>query len=221
MKKTVFAAAAVAILTATAAEAADLMLMQPEPMAYSAPAFSWTGFYVGANAGYGWGTVDTSIPGAPNYSPKGFGGGVHAGYNYDLGGFVIGAEADFSLSDINYTEVFGPATSALRLENFGSIRARVGLPVDRFLPYVTGGFAYGSGSFNVTGGGLTFSEKQTHTGWTVGAGAEYAVTDNVVVRAEYLYTDLGTKNYLAAAVPGGVDANVNFSTLRAGISYKF
>lgn len=221
MKKTVFAAAAVAILTATAAEAADLMLMQPEPMAYSAPAFSWTGFYVGANAGYGWGTVDTSIPGAPNYNIKGFGGGLHGGYNYDLGGFVVGAEADFSFSDLNYTEAFGGATSSLRVENFGSIRARVGLPVDRFMPYVTGGFAYGTGSFNASQGALSFSERQTHTGWTIGAGAEYAVTDNVLVRAEYLYTDLGTKNYLSGLGGGGVDANVNFSTLRAGISYKF
>lgn len=221
MNRTILAATVAVLLTSTAASAADLMLLQPQPIAYSAPSFSWTGFYVGANAGYGWGVVDTSIAGAPNYNTKGFGGGLHAGYNYDLGGFVVGAEADFSFSDLNYTEVFAGVTSSLRVENFGSVRARVGLPVDRFLPYVTGGFAYGTGSFNASAGAVSFSEKQTHTGWTVGAGAEYAVTDNVLVRAEYLYTDLGTKNYLAASTPGGIDANVNFSTLRAGISYKF
>ena len=68
---------------------------------------------------------------------------------------------------------------------------------------------------------LTFSERQTHNGWTIGAGTEYAVTDNVLLRAEYLYTDLGTRNYLGGVFAGGVDANVNFSTVRAGVSFKF
>lgn len=221
MKTKLIGAALAALLATTSAHAADLMLMQPEPMAYTAPSFSWTGFYAGANIGYGWGRVDTNIPGAPNFNTKGIVGGLQAGYNYDFGGFVLGAEADFSFSDINYTEVFGGVTSALRVENFGSVRARVGLPVDRFMPYVTGGFAYGTGSLNVAQGGLSFTERQTHTGWTAGAGAEYALTDNVLLRAEYLYTDLGTKNYLGGIAPGGVDANVNFSTVRAGVSYKF
>ena len=164
MIKNLSIAAILAVSAVPAVQAADLVVFQPEPMATYAPRFSWTGFYVGANAGYGWGVVDTNIAGAPNYNTRGFGGGIHAGYNYDIGGFVLGAEADFSFSDLKYSEVFAGATTALRVENFGSIRARVGLPVDRFLPYVTGGFAYGTGSFNVTAGALTFSERQTHTG---------------------------------------------------------
>ena len=79
----------------------------------------------------------------------------------------------------------------------------------------------GTGSFNVTAGALNFSEGQTHTGWTAGAGLEYAVTDNVLVRGEYLYTDLGSRNYLSGAVAGGVDARLTSSTVRAGISFKF
>ncbi|WP_323014532.1 outer membrane protein [Devosia sp.] len=221
MIRTISAISVAAIASTIGVQAADLVVFQPEPIATYAPSFSWTGFYAGANVGYGWGNVSVSVPGAPDYALRGFGGGIHAGYNYDVGGFVLGAEADFSLSDMNYTEVFGGLTSSLRVENFGSIRARVGLPVDRFMPYVTGGFAYGTGSFNASMGALSWSERQTHTGWTIGAGAEYAATDNVILRAEYLYTDLGSRNYLSAGIPGGIDTKVNFGTLRAGVSFKF
>jgi outer membrane immunogenic protein len=221
MKKTILAAALAVAAATSGAQAADFGVLQSEPLATYAPGFSWTGFYAGANVGYGWGVVDTDIAGAPNYNTNGFGGGVHVGYNYDLGGFVLGAEADFSLSDMNYSEVFLGATTSLRVENYGSVRARAGVAVDRFLPYVTGGFAFGTGSFNLAVGGGTFTERQTHTGWTIGAGAEYAVTDNVILRAEYLYTDLGTRNYLSGTVPPGVEARVNFGTVRTGVSFKF
>jgi outer membrane immunogenic protein len=215
------ASIAVAAATLTAAHAADFSVMQPQPIAYSAPAFSWTGLYAGLHAGYGWGTVDTDIPGAPNYNIDGFNGGIHAGYNHDLGGFVLGIEGDLNLSDIVYSEVFMAATTSLRVENFGSIRARAGFAADRFMPYITGGFAFGTGSFSVDAFGGSFTERQTHTGWTIGAGAEYAVTDNILLRAEYLYTDLGEKNYLSGVLPPGVNGKVNFGTARVGASFKF
>lgn len=221
MTKRFFASTIAVLLASTAVQAADLLAFQPEPLASYAPAFSWTGFYVGANAGYGWGSVDTSLVGQPDYNANGFGGGVHAGYNYDFGGLVIGAEADFSLSDMKYSVLVGTTTIAQRIENFGSVRARVGLPVDRFMPYVTGGFAYGTGSLDASSGAVSYSERQTHAGWTIGAGAEYAATDNVVLRAEYLYTDLGSRNYLSGSIPPGIDAHAKFSTLRAGVSFKF
>lgn len=99
MIKNLSIAAILAVSAVPAVQAANLVVFQPEPMATYAPGFSWTGFYVGANAGYGWGVVDTNIAGAPNYNTRGFAGGIHAGYNYDIGGFVLGAEADFSFSD--------------------------------------------------------------------------------------------------------------------------
>lgn len=222
MIKTISALAIATLATSVSAQAADLIVLQPQPIATYAPAFNWTGLYIGADVGYGWGKVNVTAPAAASFDARGIVGGVHAGYNHDVGGFVLGAEADFSLSDVHFTDTAFGVTSTVRLENYGSVRARVGLPIDRFLPYVTGGVAFGTGAFNVSAPPvLDVTDRQAHFGWTIGAGAEYAVTDNVILRAEYLYTDLGTKNYHANNVPGGIDGKVNFGTVRAGVSFKF
>lgn len=210
-----------------AADLTNLNVYQPQTIATYDSGFSWTGGYVGAHIGYGWGNVTPTVAGAPldpakpTYSSAGAAGGLMAGYNYDFGGFVLGAEADFSLSDIGYSDTVGAVTISHRVENFGSIRARAGVAVDRFLPYLTAGFAFGTGVTELTPPrGAALSNRQTHTGWTIGAGAEYAATDNVIVRAEYLYTDLGTRPYDLTPL-AIIDTNVNFGTVRAGISFKF
>lgn len=221
MIRTISALSVAALASTISAQAADLIVFQPEPIATYAPAFSWTGFYVGANVGYGWGTVNPALVGDPSYSMGSFGGGIHAGYNFDVGGFVLGAEADFNFTDMSYAEPIAISSTSFRLENYGSIRARVGLPMDRFMPYITGGLAYGTGSFNTTILAISETERQTHTGWTIGAGAEYAATDNVILRAEYLYTDLGMRNYVSTTFPPGINVKANFGTIRTGVSFKF
>jgi outer membrane immunogenic protein len=252
-------AGAVAVLLSTAAAfAADLPARTaPPPVVPVAPVFTWTGFYVGVNAGYGWSASKNAtytgtdnylalapgVPGAVGVSNDGFIGGAQAGYNYQIGAFVIGAEADIQYSDLKSTGVVAAdlATSSVKrdLNWFGTVRARAGYAVDRLLVYGTGGLIYGETKLDntITGNGIangtfwTGSKSDTAVGWTVGAGAEYAITNNFTAKVEYLYYDLGTTRVdalpdgtTAAALPGvagSLKADNRGNIIRAGLNYKF
>jgi len=208
MHKLLIGAAAAALL-ASPALAADLYIQPAAPsLIGSASVVNWSGFYAGANVGYGWGKFE---PNAPLVATDGRGllGGLQAGYNYDFGGFVLGVEGDIQLADIRYEAGGGN----IRIDSFGTLRARAGAAIDRFLPYVTGGLAYGHASYEF--GGLSTSAG--NTGWTVGAGLEYAATDNISVKAEYLYADFGDIDFGVGFGPLKTTAHV----LRAGLNYKF
>ncbi|MBM6582766.1 porin family protein [Microvirga sp. BT689] len=232
------AATALATAGISAASAADLpSRAAPAPIYAPVPVFTWTGFYVGAQIGYGWNANDNDIvlpsgfvvqSGDFGDSGDGFLAGVHAGYNYQLGSFVIGVEGDvegvFGDDDDDLVIVgpdgvvftnYGFAGNALDWQ--GSIRARAGFAFDRALIYATGGFAFAgvSGSF-----GLLDSGDDTLTGWTLGAGIEYAFTNNLTTRLEYRYTSYeGGDNFFDNVSLGSND--IEFHTVRAGLSYKF
>ncbi|MFG1464421.1 outer membrane protein [Xanthobacter sp. DSM 24535] len=191
------------------AMAADLSRPAPAVVAPAAPPiFSWTGFYIGANAGYSWGKGKDAAD-FYGLDPSGWSGGGQVGYNYQfVNNVLIGVEADLQGSDIS-SSTLGLSS---KLDYFGTVRARLGYAFDRVLPYVTGGLAYGKNTITDFG----FSDSNTHVGWTVGAGLEYAMTNNWTARAEYLYTDLGTKTYDNIG-----DAGVTSSTARLGVNYKF
>jgi len=99
-----------------------------------------------------------------------------------------------------------------KLDYFGTVRARLGYAFDRVLPYVTGGLAWGNNKITANG----VSQSNTSTGWTAGAGVEYALTNNWTARAEYLYMDLGKSGFQAVG-----DAGLTASTARLGVNYKF
>lgn len=187
-------------------------------------AFDWTGFYAGVNGGYGWGAVTREPTGGGISTEDNTGGwelGAQAGYNVDLGGFVVGGETDLQWSTIGRDEKLPGATLTAKMDGFGTVRGRVGATFDRVMPYLTGGLAYGWGSVSVEdGAGVTTSQKNTHVGWVVGAGLEAAVADNVTIKAEYLYLDLGAQNYISAP-GGGQDVTQRFSVVRAGLNYQF
>jgi outer membrane immunogenic protein len=187
-------------------------------------AFMWQGFYAGVNGGYGFGTAefDPALGGASSENDTGgFQLGGQAGYNVDMGGFVLGAETDLQWTSIAFDEDVVGGTLTAGIDGYGTLRGRAGMTFDRVMPYVTGGLAYGWGSVKVEdGAGVTTSQTNMHTGWTVGAGLEAAATDNITFKAEFLYVDLGTQDYISA--PGGTsDVNQRFSVVRAGINYKF
>ena len=73
----------------------------------------------------------------------------------------------------------------------GAVRARAGYAVDRFLPYLAGGVAFTKYKVVIDESGDIASDSQSLTGWTVGAGVEYAFTDQLMGRFEYRYTDFG------------------------------
>lgn len=237
----------------TVAMAADAVVYEPAPDASVIPVFSWTGAYIGLNAGYGGGKAEhpfsitdtTTVPattllsGGLDFNSSGFVGGAQVGYNYQIDQFVLGVEADIQGANVKgegsltLTDNLGNVLDArlgTKLDWYGTVRARVGVAAtDRFLVYATGGLAYGRTTSYARGtlGGATFDEsaKETKTGWTVGAGAEYAVTNNVTFKTEYLYTDLGKANLYSDELIPGINANLdrefNFHTVRVGINYKF
>ena len=216
-----FALIAIAgVLSSTAVSAADLgTAHQPSAVVHSTTsAFNWSGFYVGANAGYGFGRAQLSGNVVLDQDIKGVLGGVQAGYNYDFGGFVLGVEGDFQFADLKYTETVGGTTSTFSVDRFGTVRARAGVAVDRFLPFVTGGVAIANGKVRAeNAGGVVLDVNQTSVGWTLGAGLEYAVTDNVTVKAEYLYTDFGKATFAGTNVDFAAKSNI----VRAGVNFKF
>jgi outer membrane immunogenic protein len=204
MKK-VFLAAAIA-MSASAAMAADM-----QRPAYYAPApapvvgpFSWVGPYAGLNLGYAWGEV-THNP----TNPSGVFGGGQLGYNWQSGQFVYGVETDLQLSDVDDT------AGGFEFSNrwWGSTRGRAGYAWNSFLFYGTLGFAYGD--VKAQTGGL--SETKTHFGWTAGAGVEVALNRAWSAKAEYLYMDLGDKNYTLTGISNGFWSNM----LRLGVNYHF
>ena len=223
MKKYLLASvAALGLVAAGAASAADLPSRKgPVAAPVYVPAFTWTGFYVGANAGYGWGNVNASSAWAGRTvaigDTDGFIGGGQIGYNYQMGQFVLGLEADLQAADLSTgSNAFG---DRVKTDYFGTVRARVGVAFDRFLPYITAGWAYGNvkSSFSDLAGNIYSNDKSHTGGYAVGAGLEYAVTNNIIAGVEYMYVDLGEKNVLNTGVKIGND----FSVVRARLSYKF
>ena len=201
--------------------AADL----PRP-AYKAPIyvapFSWSGFYVGINGGYGWGKSSWSQPGVStgDFTIKGPLVGGTLGYNLQTGSFVWGLEADADISFIkgSTTVNCGGAGCETRNRWLATGRGRIGYAWDRFLPYVTGGVAFGD--IKMTNP-ASLSETKTKVGWTAGAGVEYAFMGPWSAKIEYLYVDLGKATCAAATC--GLDTDVKFNAHigKIGVNYRF
>jgi outer membrane immunogenic protein len=214
----------VAVCLTTTAQAADLGWNSG---ASSSNVFSpvsatqWTGFYAGVSGGYGWGTTSVSpaVGAAVENNSSGWLLGAQAGYNVDMGGFVLGGEADLQWANIGYSEPIAGGTFTAKTDFFGTLRARAGVPIGQVMPYGTVGVAYGRGSATED---LLASTTQVanHFGWTAGVGLEAQATDNLSIKAEYLYVDLGSQPYNSLGV-GNIDVGQSFSVIRAGVNYKF
>ncbi len=236
-----------ALASATSAQAADAVMYQDASPNVASPAFSWTGFYVGGQIGYAWSDTDLKVSGrkdVPGYAgfgksfspdPSGFMGGVYAGYNFDLSNnIVLGAETDLAWVDTDDSEsstyLRGSVSQYtvkghLKEKWAGATRVRVGYAMDRLMPFVGAGVAYSKIDSNAkfsNAAGTAFSKvsgDKTLTGYTLGAGVDYAMTDNIILRAEYRYTDFGDKDFGNANFKYNVDYKTN--DLRLGVAYKF
>ncbi len=226
MRKFLVLAAALASVAATASgvQAADL----PRRKGYSAPApvvatrraFTWQGAYVGATAGYGWGKHTKN--GRNTFAkPDGFNGGVTAGYNMQNGQIVFGVEGDLGRTGQVESRQLVGGYSKSHLKTLATARGRVGVAADRALFYVTGGYAGGAVTTKVQpNAGQGYKETKWLNGYAVGGGVEYAATDNVTVKGEYLYADLADKTYGGAGAPQ-VKTGFQDHILRGGVNYKF
>jgi outer membrane immunogenic protein len=194
----------------------------PPPVA---PAFYWTGFYIGSHAGCGW--VNTQAPTSFGRDPaeplvndfahsteraEGCFGGGQIGFNYQFSGnIVFGIEGDASfgkISSFNTTSEDG-GTEAVgwesKLSSFGTVRGRLGYAINGglpwfgglgWMPYVTGGWAWARNKLSAQGDAGTFtSDTQTLNGWTIGVGLEYAITPYLTWKAEYLFMEFDSKSY--------------------------
>ncbi|GJD58172.1 outer membrane protein [Methylobacterium dankookense] len=230
-------------LTLAGAQAADLPRRAVPPPLPSLPVFTWTGFYAGVNAGYGFrgggsGFTDPTYGAVTGGGSRGgFAGGGQIGYNYQLtpgSGWVVGVETDiqgtaFAKAEAAYLGTTPYYSVRPSLDYFGTVRGRIGYAFDRVLVYGTGGFAYGGGSRS----GYAASYPNTlpdsfRTGYAVGGGVEYAFTEKLSAKVEALYVSLrrgftGATVY-DASVPayygGGRDPG-DFGLVRAGLNYRF
>jgi outer membrane immunogenic protein len=230
------AVALLALALGVPALGADMPVKAPALKTLTAAPYSWTGWYIGVNAGFGLGQGQGTFASGPGFEtfnamPGGAFGGGQLGYNYQIGSFVLGAETDIQGAGIsdNRTCLLGciPGSSALidqKLNWFGTTRGRVGLATGPVLSYVTAGVAYGETETGVTTvlGGVTSSTitSATKTGFTWGTGVEAALSGNWTAKAEYLSLNLGSS---VAASPGtGVLGVKNQEQIfRGGLNYRF
>lgn len=227
-------------LSASAVYAADIapppVYKAPPPLP---PPYSWTGFYIGANGGFGGNNVVYSatvagFPASTSLNSSGFLGGGQAGFNWQVAPlWLIGVETDFDGTDISSnasaTVPFATASAGTKVDWFGTVRGRAGfLVTPNALLYGTGGWAYGhtTSSANATAFGMTASVSSANmqNGWTAGAGLEYAFNPWLSFKTEYLYVDLGSAT-LASGTIGPIAFSANektaFHTVKAGLNWKF
>jgi outer membrane immunogenic protein len=213
----------IAVLAAPPALAADATAAGQRGMMHApSTGSSWTGFYMGANAGYAGGTARTSATGIGSGS-AGYDGlisGGQIGYNWQSGKIVFGVETDLQASGVEYTETSFGIIARSRLDYLGTVRGRIGVTFASIMPYVTAGIAYGQNTISASGFGTTIRDQQTHLGWTIGAGVEAQISSGWSVKGEYLYVDLGRETYFSA-IAGGFQAEADFHTARIGLNYRF
>ncbi|WP_036259425.1 outer membrane protein [Methylocapsa aurea] len=240
LRRLIASLAGICLTAGATALAADLPLRAPEPLP-PPPAFTWTGAYFGVQVGGGWGqTTINTVPYAPaffalseTFQSSGVFGGIHLGYNIQTGPLVLGLQAEYNFSGITGNDALYPFASATNsIRQFGSVDARVGFTFDRLLVYAIGGFAYADIRHSLqTGSPSPRYFISSAPGWDVGAGLEYALTDNWTARAEYRYYNWGTKSFYDAAygplpvlfgttVPNHT-AKETLQTARIGLTYKF
>jgi len=201
---------------ATAADLGRPITKAPPPVV--APIYNWTGLYIGINGGGGWGNSSwsSSHPGDFDVSGGLIGGTI--GYNWQSGPWVLGLEGDIDWSNIKGSalDLWG-APIETKNEWLATLRGRVGYAFDRFLPYVTGGAAFG----DVKGTSVVTSKTDTRAGWTVGGGVEFALMPNLSAKIEYLYVDLG--DFDCSVCSGVSPDDVKFTTniVRGGLNYRF
>ncbi|MGB8038105.1 MAG: outer membrane beta-barrel protein, partial [Pseudolabrys sp.] len=220
MKKVWLRSAALAAFIAGSAQAADL---KGAPVYKAvAPAYDWTGFYAGLNAGVGAsqtnGGTDAEFP-VTDRAGVGFAGGLQAGFNWQFApNWVTGIEGDIGYLGIDRSFKNWITVLALGVKTdwYGTLRGRVGYTNGPSLFYATGGLAYGGVKTDITASGVgvptqTISLSQTRTGWTAGVGIETPFTllglfgPNWTTKTEYLYVDLGrsTNGFTLVGAPGG------------------
>ena len=211
--------AIIAAPIATPAMAADLW--QPQASFKDEPVYEpqrtrWDGFYLGINGGYGWSDNESFDTFAFDIDPEGGFGGGQIGFNVVTGRLLLGAEADIQGADISDRSVVGGTSLTTNIDYFGTVRGRLGFVSDRTLIYGTAGYAWADVDATASAGGLSISADDTLSGYVVGGGVEYALTDQWSTKLEYQYIDLEDERLNATD-----KLDNDFHTVRVGLNYRF
>jgi outer membrane immunogenic protein len=223
-----------AALASLPARAADMTPLGPRAMptsSYIPAQFYWTGFYLGAGAGGGWGTSTFTDPfsgAVASPSLKGFLVSGVTGVNYQISSVVIGVESNFTGSWAKGSAV-DTTLNNLQASVFwtASITGRFGLAFDRFLIYGKGGagFDYDRDTVNQPASGGSAIGSTYRAGWTVGGGFEYAITEHWTGRVEYDYFKFPVKGFAftGSTIPanGNGTVGINLNELKGIVAYKF
>lgn len=225
-------------------------------------AYDWSGFYIGANGGYGWGSDERTdlkalggfwtsgpgtIGGVQTLKPSGAVYGGQIGYNWQFGNWVFGLEGQYDGADLKRTDpsIFNPGPSrwSSKIDAIATGTARIGYALDRWLPYIKGGYA--GAQLDATNTFLlnnapgfppataNLDHSQWRSGFVIGGGVDYAFARNWIIGVEYSYLDLGTESWSGTTVisnflgPGTTTQaerysdKLTISTITARLSYKF
>jgi outer membrane immunogenic protein len=205
--------------------AADLNAPQPYPPAQpyagytqQSPVANWAGAYLGVNAGYSFGSLSNTVPGAGKLSSSINGAliGVYGGVNAVLSGnIIVGAEGDLNLSDQRNTQTNGFNTYKGASAWNGSVRGRVGTAIDRYMPFLTAGLAFGENKLTVHG----VADSASQVGLAIGGGLEGFVTDRITLKGELLYEAFGDVSHTISG--NTFKTNISSGIFRIGAAYKF
>jgi outer membrane immunogenic protein len=208
----------VAIGTAQAADLANRQVYKAPPLA---PTFSWTGFYVGAHVGYGWGGGNWDSLAATSPNNNGVIGGGQIGYNWQVAPtWVLGLEGDFSGSGMKGSSTCYPGSLSCSADAnwLATMTGRAGYTFDHAMLYAKGGAAFINEDFAAVGGLVNATATQTRTGWTVGGGLEYAFAPAWSAKIEYDYMDFGSK--ATTFTPGTTNINQTVNAVKVGVNYR-
>jgi outer membrane immunogenic protein len=230
------------------AQAADMAVPYKAPPP-PPPAFSWSGFYIGAHVGAGWGSREFDYndltPAAPflwdsSVPVNGPLAGGQIGANWQVGWAVLGVEADGSWANLtgkgicNSTVFF--LNCSAKTDGLATVTGRLGADFDRTLVYIKGGGAWMHESSTISNvalppiaSGFSSSISNDRTGWTLGLGLEYAFAMHWSAKLEYDFMDFGTKRYNFPATNALIPANTftnwdlvdRLHTVKAGVNYHF
>lgn len=239
MKK-LFYAAVLHTIACNAASAADLVADQQLPAPpVDAAGYDWSGFYIGAHGGWSASNVDaTDLQGVllpfPQYVVDdidfhGFVGGVLAGYDWQIDNLVFGIEAEWASGgdgESTFDLVEHNEFLEWQTDWTATARARLGWSFDNVLLYGTGGAAWADiGKFGYVDRAFPMefqSDTRLH-GWVLGGGMSWGITQNMIVRAEYLHYDFDSV-VLPLLYPDNVGPtkyDLTTDTVRAALIWKF
>jgi outer membrane immunogenic protein len=194
--------------------------------------WSWTGCYIGGEAGGNWGRSsifdlrlnrDETNP----FNLSGALAGGTVGCNYEVSRhWVIGVEDDLSWTNKTGSALdlhVATTNNSLNENWIDTARGRLGFAMNNWLIFATGGAAFAGTNLQVCGTAGCFAQSLTRIGWTVGGGVEMRLNAHWSVKAEYLHADFGNADYLSLPQPPVDNRRVSLTDeiVRGGVNFKF